>query len=296
MSSETLGLVKGATKDSNRISVKPIMAFAEMEFVIAVRSRWFLVSTVSFGLLVLGISYFGLSASGYSGAVQDFTRTTLSLLNLVLYLIPLIALMAGSITFSTPAGFDELLHTQPVRRSEVLLGRFLGVALVLLTAVDIGFVSSGFFVLIQIGTDGILRYAAFVFLSNVLLLIFLAISMVIAVYSKQRSRVFALSATVWFLSLIFYDLLVIGITSLLSGRAAANTAMLALLLNPVDIVRVQSLISLNSPSIFGPAGAAFVRLLGGELGAFLMLSADLLFWLAGLVLVSLRANSKRDIN
>ncbi len=295
MPGERPDAISDAMRKDDRLSGKPIMAFAEMEFVVGMRSKWFLVSAVSFGLLVLGISYFGLSASGYSGAVQDFTRTTVSLLNLVLYLIPLLALMAGSITFTTPAGFDELLHAQPVRRSEVLLGRFMGVALVLLTAVAIAFVLSGFFVLVQIGPEGVLRYAAFAFLSGVLLLVYLAISMVLAVHSRQRSRVFALSAVVWFLSLIFYDLLVIGITSLLSGRAAATAAMLALLLNPVDIVRVQSLISLNSPSIFGPAGAALVRFLGGERVALLVLSADLLVWLTGLVLLSVRVNSKRDI-
>ena len=47
--------------------------------------------------------------SGYTGSMQDFSRTTLSLLNLVLYIIPLVSLVIGVISFSSDGRFNELI-------------------------------------------------------------------------------------------------------------------------------------------------------------------------------------------
>ena len=71
--------------------MRRIVIIAESEIIASIRGRWTHIFALIFAVLVSGISYFGLSASGYSGTMQDFSRTTLSLLNLVLYIIPLIS-------------------------------------------------------------------------------------------------------------------------------------------------------------------------------------------------------------
>ena len=68
-----------------------IYTIAESEVIVGVRNKWTHIFTLIFTILVLGISYFGFSASGYTGSMLDFSRTTLSLLNLVLYSIPLVS-------------------------------------------------------------------------------------------------------------------------------------------------------------------------------------------------------------
>ena len=76
---------------------------------------------------------------------------------------------------------------------------------------------------------------------------------------------------------------------------AAKFAMISLLGNPVDIVRVLSLITLNSPEIFGPAGAAFLKFLGGSLQAYVVLILVLLLWFIFSVFLTVKIFSKQDI-
>ncbi|MGB2869966.1 MAG: ABC transporter permease subunit [Bacteroidota bacterium] len=59
--------------------------------------------------------------------MQNLTRTSASILNLVLYVVPLLALTMGTLSFTSDKGSTELLFSQPVSRTEVMLGKLLGV-------------------------------------------------------------------------------------------------------------------------------------------------------------------------
>jgi hypothetical protein len=52
----------------------------------------------------------------------------------------------------------------------------------------------------------------------------------------------------------------------------------SLLGNPVGMVRVASLIALDGKEVFGAAGAALLRFLGGGRSSVIVLSAGLLLW------------------
>ena len=73
-----------------------VRAIARQELTVNVRGRWTLVFAFVFGALSLSISYFGLVTAG-SVEVQGFARTSVSLLNLVLYVVPLVALVTGTL-------------------------------------------------------------------------------------------------------------------------------------------------------------------------------------------------------
>jgi len=147
------------------MSWNSIYTIAESEIIIGVRNKWTHIFTIIFTILVLGISYFGLTASGYTGSMQDFSRTTLSLLNLVLYIIPLISLIIGVMSFSGDGRLNELIFAQPLNRWEIYLGKLLGLLVVIFTSTSLGFGISGFIILMRVGSDGVFRYLVFVLLS-----------------------------------------------------------------------------------------------------------------------------------
>ncbi len=274
-----------------------IYTIAEAEIIESVRNKWTYIFTIIFAILILGISYFGLSASGYTASFQDFSRTTLSLLNLVLYLIPLVSLVIGVVGFSGDGRLNELLFSQPLNRWEIYIGKLLGLLVVLFSSTALGFSISGLIILSRVGSEGVLKYLVFVLLSNILGFVFVSISGLISIISKQRGKALGISVFIWFLFLIFYDLVIIGVTTtFLKGKIAATFAMVSLLGNPVDIVRVLSLITLNSPEIFGPAGAAFLKFLGGSLKTYFILILDLLLWFAVTTYLSIKILSKQDIS
>jgi hypothetical protein len=99
----------------------------------------------------------------------------------------------------------------------------------------------------------------------------------------------------WFFFVLFYDLLTLGSSTLFRGEAANRFLFLSLLGNPVDMVRVSALLVLDSPTVFGPSGAALVRFLGGEVGSILLLLGALLIWIVAPLVMSTRILRRQDI-
>jgi Cu-processing system permease protein len=271
-----------------------VVEIARQEFVINVRNRWMLIFAGVFSALVLAIAYVGIMAEGFSG-MQGFTRTSASILNLVLYIVPLVALTMGTLSFTGDTGSTELLFSQPVSRAEVLLGKLLGVFLSMTLSMLSGFVLAGVVMIVGSGTEGIFRYLPFVGFSIVLSLIFLGLSLVTATVSRRKARAFGLSLFLWFFFVLFYDLLAIGGTLLLNGQSANTFLFVSLFGNPVDMVRVASLITLDNITLFGASGAAMLRFLGGPVASVLFLVAGLLLWVCCPLLLSHRLIRKQDI-
>ena len=82
------------------------------------RSRWTYVYTGFYALLTM--SLFLLSS--------DLSKVIISLMNVVLVLVPLIAVIFGVMYYYNSREFTELLLAQPIKRTDIFLGQFLGVA------------------------------------------------------------------------------------------------------------------------------------------------------------------------
>lgn len=271
-----------------------ITTIARQELVINIRNRWTLVFACVFGVLVLSISYFGLVTGGTVG-FQGFARTSASLLNMVLYIVPLVALVTGTLSFTSEKSAGELLFSQPVTRGEILLGKFFGLFASILTATLVGFGLAGVVIATNAGTEGSLRYPAFVAFSLLLALIFLSLSAFISALCQRKSKALGVALFVWFFFVLFYDLLVIGLTFLLKERTANAFIFGSLFGNPVDMVRVASLMTLNGKDIFGAGGAALLKFLGGESASFALLLVALSFWVVVPLFMAQRLLSRQDI-
>jgi Cu-processing system permease protein len=255
-----------------------ITTIARQELTVNIRNRWTIIFAGVFSVLVLAISYFGLVTAGAIG-FQGFSRTSASLLNLVLYVIPLVALTMGTLSFTSDVSANELLYSQPVSRVEVMLGKLAGLFAAIVTATFIGFGLAGVIIGIQGGTDGASRYPILVGFSLLLALIFLSLSALISVICKRKTKAFGLAVSVWFFFVLFYDLLVIGSTFLFKERTANILIFGSLFGNPVDIVRVSCLMLLNGQNIFGAAGASLLKFTGGEVTSLAILALTLAFWI-----------------
>jgi Cu-processing system permease protein len=273
---------------------KAIYDIARQELVINIRNKWTILFAAVFGILVISIAYFGMMTEGFAG-MQSFTRTSASLLNLVLYIVPLVALTMGTLSFTGDKGSMELLFSQPLSRSEVLLGKLLGVFFSIALSTLIGFSLAGAFVASAVGIEGLSRYTAFVALSLALSFVFLSIAVLGSTLSKRKARAFGFALFLWFLFVLLYDLLAIGGTLLLSGQAASRFLFLSLFGNPVDMVRVATLIILDNVTIFGAAGAAMLRFLGGPVASLVLLIAALLLWSLLPLLITKRLIQRQDI-
>lgn len=271
----------------------PIWVIAQRELVDALRSRLIWMFAGVFAVLALGLSYFGLVGAGYA-QVTGFAKTSASLLNLVLILFPLVALFLGTSSMTSERGALELLLSQPVTRSEVMVGKFVGLALTLVASTLVGFGAAGLVIAMRAGGGGVGRFLALTGLSCALEVAFLSLSMLIAAYLPHRVRALGAAVAVWFTTVLLYDLLVVGGAVMVGAKQLSTALVLLLFLNPVDLVRVLGILSLDSVTAFGATGASLMRMFGMT-GAVVALIAALGVWLIGPLALALRRFERSDL-
>lgn len=255
---------------------------AREEYRRALESRWLFGFSGLLAALILGLSFFGLAQSREVG-YQGFARVTLSLMNLVLFMVPLTGLMLGVTSITSGTGTLPLLLAQPVARGEVFLGKFLGLAAAITIAQAVGFGAGGAVVAFNAGADQVRGYLMLTMLSFVLGWLTVAAAMLFAVVWPDKLKATAAALGLWLLMVVAYDLVVLGITAILRGVPLQAVLLPALLVNPVDLVRVMTTLAAGSGALFGPTSAVLVRFFGTAGGmtlGFSVLLAELLVPLA----------------
>ena len=253
---------------------------AKQELTLAVRSRWLQIFAVVFAGLALLVASSGYILSGGSG-VQDFARTAVSLVQLVLLLVPLAALVFGVLELTPDRGAAELLYSQPVARSTILAGKLLGLFQALVAAQAIGFGAAGLIVFSGAGEAGLAGFVGVVLGSIVLTAVFLGLAALVSAghFGRRRTRALAIAMVIWFGGVVLFDVAALGLASTLRSGQASRLLITSVLVNPVDAVRTAALMGIEGTAAFGAASLAFLRFTGGPVGAAAWLGGSLLAWI-----------------
>lgn len=270
--------------------------FAREELVLALRSRWTQIFAIVFGVLALAVAGAGYVLSGGHG-VQDFARTAVSLVQLVLLLVPLTALVIGVLALAPERGAAELVFSQPVSRGTILFGKLLGLFQALGAAQAVGFGAAGLVVHAQAGPEGLPGFLLLVAASLVITAVFLGLAALLSAgaVGRRRTRALALALVVWFVAVVFLDLLALGLASLLPSGTASRVLMVSVIVNPLSAARTAALLAIEGTGAFGAASLALFRFTGGPRGTGLILGLSLLFWLVVPAALALRRLRRADL-
>ncbi|MFB3853792.1 MAG: ABC transporter permease [Vicinamibacterales bacterium] len=274
----------------------PLVAVAGQELVLAVRSRWTQIFAVVFALLALAVAASGYVLSGGHG-VQDFARTAVSLVQLILLLVPLTALLIGVMALLPERGASELLFSQPVSRWTILSGKLLGLFAALAGAQLVGFGASGLAIYSEAGSEGVGRFLLLIVGALVLTAVSLSVAALIASgdVSRRRSRAIAVALVVWFSGVVLFDVAALGLASLLRSGTASRVLVAAVIVNPVDAVRTAMLLGIEGVTAFGSASLAFLRITRGPVVAAFLLAASVALWTVVPLWLAGRRLSRADI-
>ncbi len=278
------------------MSSSPFLLCARQELLLAVRSRWTQVFAAVFAGLSLAVAVAGYALSGGHG-VQDFARTSASLVQLVLLLVPLSSLLIGVLSLAPERGAADLLFSQPVSRTTILLGQSAGLWAALTAAQAIGFGAAGAVVFSHRGGEGLDGFVLLFAGSSVITAVFLGIAALLAAGSagRRRTRALALALVVWFVAVVLFDVAALGLASLLRSGTASRVLIVSVLVNPVGALRTGALLALEGTTAFGTASLAFLRFTKGPAGAAALLSASLLLWTVVPFALAARRLSKADV-
>lgn len=222
-------------------------------------------------LLVISFSVFMLDDNPVKG--------TLSLLNIVLIIVPLVSIVFSTTYFYNSYEFIELLLSQPVKRNALVVSIYAGLALALTLAFLVG---CGIPLSVYApGLSGITMMLGGVGLT----LVFTAFAVLASVYTRDKAKGIGVAIMLWLYFAIIFDVLVLFVLFSFSDYPLEKAMVALSSLNPVDMARIMILLQLDISAIMGYTGAVFKEFIGTTSGAvyaafIILLWAVLPLWLA----------------
>lgn len=228
------------------MAFRVIASVAEKEFLNARRDMRVIALSVIFTLLSLGIAYLGSAPTGALG-VRGFDVTVASLVSLGIFIIPLVALLLGydAVVGEAEKGTLGLLLALPVTRTEVLLGKFLGLTAILALSITAGFGTAGVLIALEAGMKEVSSYLFFIATSLLLGMAFLSIGLLLSTIASEKSRAVFGAVFLWLFFVVIYDLVLLGLMVTTKGTLGTKAFSFLLTLNPTDAFRILNLLGLE---------------------------------------------------
>ncbi len=254
-----------------------IRALTGKELRDALRNRWFIIFTIAFAGLALALASMT-QPGGLRQSVMSYSRTTASLINLVLLFVPLIGLTLGSANLSGDRETGALVYllAQPVSRVEVLLGKFLGLAGALLATLAVGFGLAGVMLALQGSINDAGGYLLAVGLAYLLALAMLSLGFLMSTLAHKTTAALGGALFLWLLLVFIGDLGIMG--TAITMQLPIEAVFLIAVLNPLQMFKIASILTIQANlEVLGPAGLYAADQFGGLLLPLLL--AGLLAWI-----------------
>ncbi|MCJ7465868.1 MAG: ABC transporter permease [Maribacter sp.] len=222
-----------------------------------IRSRWSYVYFLFY--LALGFVLLFLN--------NDLSKAVITLMNVIIVLVPLIGTIFGVMYFYNSKEFTELLLAQPLKRSSIFLGQYLGVAgsltLSLVLGLGLPFVLYGLF-----RSEAIWDFSLLLVTGAFLTLIFTGLAFNIALSNENRIKGFGYAVLLWLFLAVIYDGMFLLSLIVFEAYPLDTFSLVASMFNPIDLSRTLILLKLDISALLGYTGAVFKQFFGTNTGLF----------------------------
>lgn len=237
---------------------------------------------VAYTLLLFVISFSVFSLEGNSA------KSMLSLLNLILFIVPLVSVIFSTIYIYNSSEFIELLLSQPLKRKNIWLSLFTGLSVSLSVAFLVG---TGLPIIIyEAGPTGYIMVMTGCFLS----VIFVGIAMLASVTTRDKAKGIGAAILLWLYFALIFDGLVLFLLFQFADYPLEKPMMIISGFNPIDLSRITVLLRLDESAMMGYTGAVFKDFFGTHTGFFSTLLI-LLLWVIVPLGFSLRKFKRMDL-
>lgn len=205
--------------------------------------------------------------------IAGFTNVTGTIVNIILYLLPLFMMITGSFSIANEMenGQWQLLCTYPVSISSYFFGKFAG----LFTAQAVVFTFSfglsmaiGLLAGIHLSLQWLL---GIYFFSLLLLFTFLLLGLFLGTLIKTRWQALTSSVAIWFFFIMIWPTALIAVLGLVSYPLIDLFMKIAMVINPAEFIRVFLMIRWDSGAIFGQSYDTIVHLFQSGVGWIILI-------------------------
>ena len=224
-----------------------------------------------------------------SFALEDNSaKGILTILNVILFTVPLVSVLFSTIYIYNSSEFIELLLGQPIRRAKIWISLFLSLCLSMVLAFFIG---AGIPLLLN-SPDmvGLMMIATGCLIS----IIFVALAFLSSILTRDKAKGIGIAIMTWLYFALLFDGIVLFLLFQLSDYPIENAMVGLTALSPIDLARILILLHLDVSAMMGYTGAIFKDFFGTSIG--LMISFLLLIlWAAIPFWISLRKFKRKDL-
>ncbi len=219
------------------------------------RSRW---SYVYFAFyLALGFVLLFLN--------NDVNKAIITLMNIIIVLTPLIGTIFGVMYYYNSKEFTELLLAQPMKRSTIFMGQYLGIAISLTLSLVLG-LGIPFLLYGLLKSTAIFDFSLLLVVGSFLNFIFVALAFNIALSNENKIKGFGYAILLWLFLAVIYDGVFLISLVMFNEYPLDKLALTATMFNPIDLSRILILLKLDISALLGYTGAVFKRFFGTNLG------------------------------
>jgi len=215
-------------------------------------------------------------------------KAMLSLLNIILIVVPLISMIFATIHYYNSYEFIELMLSQPMSRTRILLSEYSGVAVSLMSAILVGIGVP--VVVFSPDATGF----AMIFTACALTLVFTSIAFWASVKAKDKARGIGFALLLWFYFSLIYDGLILLILFSFSDYPLEKLTLVLSALNPVDLGRIFIMLKMDVSALMGYTGALYQDFFGSLLGMLFTIGIMFL-WAAVPLYAAVRNFRKKDL-
>lgn len=236
-------------------------------------------------LYTLLLAVFSWSAFGME---DNSTKGILTLLNLILLTVPLIAILFSTIYIYNSSEFIELLLSQPIKRKKIWLSMFVGLITSFILAFTIG---AGIPLLIYAPTNvGLMMFAIGIIISAV----FVSLAFLSSILTRDKAKGIGIAVLLWMYFALLFDALVLFLTFQFGDYPIEKMMVGITATSPIDLARIMVLLHLDVSAMMGYTGAIFKDFFGTPLGLSIAFTL-LVLWIAIPYWISLRLFKTRDL-
>jgi Cu-processing system permease protein len=224
-----------------------------------------------------------------SFALEDNSaKGLLTILNVILFTVPLVSILFATIYLYNSSEFIELLLSQPIQRKKIWLSLFFGVSLSMVIAFFIG---AGIPLLLN-APDSV---GLMMLLNGCLIsVIFVALAFLSSILTRDKAKGIGIAIMTWLFFALLFDGIVLFLLFQFSDYPIENAMVAITALSPIDLARIQILLHLDVSAMMGYSGAIFKDFFGTVLGLIVSFGL-LILWAIIPFLISLKKFKNKDL-
>ena len=222
------------------------------------------------------------------GMEDNTAKGMLTVLNVILFTVPLVSILFATIYIYNSAEFIELLVSQPIKRSKIWISLFISLTLSLIISFLIG---SGIPLLINApNLNGIMMLLIGVLITA----IFVSLAFLSAIFNRDKARGIGASIVIWLFFALIFDGLILFLLFQFSDYPIEKPMIFVTSLSPIDLARIQMLLHLDASAMMGYTGALFKEYFGNGIGIIISLLL-LVLWVIIPFILSLKKFKTKDL-